>query len=75
MREAQEHDIFAMARGEKKTRKEPNIMTMESQSSSLEAGQITFYIPETRMQGEGRLGDVMKVDEPMVEYVKPAKGR
>ncbi|KAL6837029.1 hypothetical protein V8C40DRAFT_279046 [Trichoderma camerunense] len=74
-REEQERDIFAIARGEKKTRREPNIFTMESQSSSLEEGQITFYIPETRMQGEGRLEDVMEVDEPMVEYVKPAKGR
>ncbi|QYS96590.1 hypothetical protein H0G86_003829 [Trichoderma simmonsii] len=73
--EEQERDLFAIARGEKKTRREPNIFTMESQSSSLEAGQITFYIPETRIQGEGRLGDVMEVDEPMLEYVKPAKGR
>ncbi|KAF3060408.1 hypothetical protein CFAM422_011217 [Trichoderma lentiforme] len=73
--EEQERDLFAIARGEKKTGREPNIFTMESQSSSLEAGQITFYIPETRVQGEGRLGDVMEVDEPMVEYVKPAKER
>ncbi|KAL6816503.1 hypothetical protein J3E69DRAFT_375188 [Trichoderma sp. SZMC 28015] len=71
----EERNLFAIARGEKKPRREPNIFTMESQSSSLEAGQITFYIPETRIQGEGRLGDVMEVDEPMVEYVKPAKGR
>ncbi|KAK0757687.1 hypothetical protein N5P37_009701 [Trichoderma harzianum] len=72
--EEQERDLFAIARGEKKTRREPNIFTMESQSSSLEAGQITFYIPETRIQGEGRLGDV-EVDKPMVEYLKPAKRR
>ncbi|KAJ4862368.1 hypothetical protein T069G_03322 [Trichoderma breve] len=71
----EERDLFAIARGEKNSRREPNIFTIESQSSSLEEGQITFYIPETRMQGEGRLGDVMGVDEPMVEYVKPAKGR
>lgn len=75
MGEEQERDIFAIAKGEKKTRREPNIMTMESQSSSLEAGQITFYIPEMMMQDEGRLGDVIEVDEPMVEYVKPVKGR
>ncbi|KAL6794366.1 hypothetical protein J3E68DRAFT_427846 [Trichoderma sp. SZMC 28012] len=73
--EEQERDLFAIARGEKKPRREPNIFTMESQSSSLEEGQITFYIPETRMQSEGRLEDVMEVDEPMIEYVKPAKGR
>lgn len=73
--EEQERDLFAIARGEKKSRREPNIITTESQSSSLEEGQITFYIPETRMQGEGCLGEVMEVDEPMVEYIKPAKGR
>ncbi|OPB37847.1 hypothetical protein A0O28_0101310 [Trichoderma guizhouense] len=71
----EERDLSAIVTGEKKPRREPNIFTMESQSSSLEAGQITFYIPETRIQGEGRLGDVMEVDEPMVEYVRPAKGQ
>ncbi|PNP55262.1 hypothetical protein THARTR1_04404 [Trichoderma harzianum] len=71
----EERDIFAIARGEKETRTEPHIMTINSWSSSPEAGQVTFYIPETRMQGEGRLGDGMEVDEPMVEYVKPVKGR
>ncbi|KAL7791698.1 hypothetical protein V8C43DRAFT_322399 [Trichoderma afarasin] len=75
VREEQERDIFAIARSEKKTHVEPNIITTKSQSSSLEEGQITFYIPETRMQGEGCLGEVMEVDEPMVEYIKPAKGR
>lgn len=75
MREEQVRDIFAIARGEKEIRTEPNIMTIESWSSSLEAGEVTFYIPETRVPGEGRLGDVMEVDEPMVEYVKPVKGR
>ncbi|KAK4061484.1 uncharacterized protein Triagg1_10341 [Trichoderma aggressivum f. europaeum] len=73
-REDRGRDIFAISRGEKETRAEPNIVTMESWTSSLEAGQVTFYIPETRMQGEGRLEDVMEM-EPMVEYVKPVKGR
>ncbi|KAL7961142.1 hypothetical protein V8C34DRAFT_320354 [Trichoderma compactum] len=75
VRDEQERDIFAIARGDKETRKEPNIMRMECWNPSLVAGQITFYIPETRMQGEGRLEDVMEVDEPMVEYVKPVKGQ
>lgn len=75
VREEQERGIFAIARGEEEYRTEPHVMTTNSWSSSLEAGQITFYMPETRMQGEGDLGDVMEVDEPMVEYVKPAKGR
>ncbi|KKP04839.1 hypothetical protein THAR02_03017 [Trichoderma harzianum] len=74
VREEQERGIFAIARGEEEYRTEPHVMTTNSWSSSLEAGQITFYMPETRMQDEGDLGDVMEVDEPMVEYVKPAKG-
>ncbi|KAL7906191.1 hypothetical protein GGI35DRAFT_488000 [Trichoderma velutinum] len=74
VKEQQERDLFAIARGEKEARTKSNVITIYSRSSSLDAGQVTFHIPETRMQGEGRLGDVMEVDELMIEYVIPAKG-
>ncbi|UKZ75918.1 hypothetical protein TrVFT333_003614 [Trichoderma virens FT-333] len=73
--EEQERDLFAIARGEKKHRTKSNVLTIYSRSMSLEAGQVTFYFPEARIQGEGGVGDGMEVDEPMIEYVMPGKGR
>ncbi|KAL7939132.1 hypothetical protein V8C35DRAFT_326323 [Trichoderma chlorosporum] len=71
--EERERDLFAIARGENEPRSKSNVITMTSRSSSLAAGQVTFYIPETRLQGEGGVEDVTEVDEPFVEYVMPAK--
>ncbi|KAL7945140.1 hypothetical protein V8C42DRAFT_358170 [Trichoderma barbatum] len=73
--EQQERDLFAIARGENETRTEPNVITIYSQTTSLEAGQITFHMSETGVQGKGGVDGLREVDEPMIEYVMPAKRR
>jgi hypothetical protein len=65
----EERDLFAMARGEKGTREMPSTVPTYARGMPLEMGEVTYYIPDRRIQGD----DVMDVDEPKIEIGLPMK--
>ncbi|KAL7793250.1 hypothetical protein V8C37DRAFT_402047 [Trichoderma ceciliae] len=66
----EEHDLLAIARGERGAREKPNVIPIHSRRTAMETGEVTYYIPEARVRGKG--ADMMEVDEPMIEYGMPA---
>ncbi|RFU78866.1 hypothetical protein TARUN_3347 [Trichoderma arundinaceum] len=68
--EEEGHDLFAIARSERDTREKPNTVPIHSRSTSFERGQVTYYIPESRILGQGH---IMEIDEPFIEYGLPAE--
>jgi hypothetical protein len=74
MGEEGEHDLFAIARGEKGIRGKPHTVPIYARKRSLEMGEVTYYIPETKIWGNGASEeDTMEVDEPKIEYGLPMK--
>ncbi|KAM0246473.1 hypothetical protein ACHAQJ_010204 [Trichoderma viride] len=69
-----EHDLFVVVGGEKGIRERPNTVPIHARNTSLDMGKVTYYIPETKIRGEG-VGDgyMMEVDEPKIEYGLPTK--
>lgn len=65
----EDRDLFAMARGEKGIREAPSTVPIYARGMPLEMGEVTYYIPDTRIQGD----DVMDVDEPKIELGLPTK--
>lgn len=65
----EERDLFAMARGEKGIRETPSTVPIYARGKALEMGEVTYYIPDARIQGD----DVMDVDEPKIELGLPMK--
>lgn len=64
----EERDLFAMARGEKGIRETPGTVPIYARGMPLEMGEVTYYLPDMRIQG-----DVMDVDEPKIELGLPMK--
>lgn len=69
MGEHKERDLFAIARGEKGIREAPNTVPIYGRGMPLEMGEVTYYIPDMKIQGD----DVMEVDEPKIELGLPLK--
>ncbi|KAL6891936.1 hypothetical protein GGI43DRAFT_430354 [Trichoderma evansii] len=68
MGEHEERDLFAIARGEKGIRETSNTIPIYARSMPLEMGEVTYYIPDGKVQG-----DAMEVDEPKIELGLPIK--
>ncbi|PNP48068.1 hypothetical protein TGAMA5MH_00725 [Trichoderma gamsii] len=65
----EERDLFAVARGEKGVRETPSTVPTYARAVPLEMGEVTYYIPDRRVQGD----DAMDVDEPQIEIGLPMK--
>lgn len=69
MGEHEKRDLFAIARGEKGIRESPTTVHIYARRMPLEAGEVTYYVPGTRVLEN----DMMEVDEPKIEIGLPAK--
>ncbi|KAH0489244.1 hypothetical protein TgHK011_009683 [Trichoderma gracile] len=70
--EEQKPDLFAIARGETGEPPKP-VVPVQYQGTYSKAGQITYRIPETKIQRKGGVGSLMDIDGPVVEYKVPVK--
>ncbi|PTB37813.1 hypothetical protein M441DRAFT_447892 [Trichoderma asperellum CBS 433.97] len=69
-KDEEERDLFAIARGEKGIRETPGTVPIcTARRMALEEGEVTYYIPETRIWEV----DMMEIDEPRIELGLPMK--
>jgi hypothetical protein len=66
----EDRDLFAIAGGERGIRETPCTVPIYARGERfLEMGEVTYYIPDTRIQGD----DTMDVEEPKIEIGLPMK--
>ncbi|PTB74076.1 hypothetical protein M440DRAFT_1393890 [Trichoderma longibrachiatum ATCC 18648] len=67
-------DLFAIARGETGVPPKP-VVPVQYQGTYAKAGQITYRIPDTKMQRKGGVGSLMELDGPVVDMESESDGK